>query len=61
MSISGAVVEGLKLPPVSVGAGNPGWWNDLGALKVSTHGGYLKDRSQTPFSVVNSDEYEVVR
>ena len=61
MSVSYGTQQGVKLPPVNVGVGNPGWWNDLGALNVTTHGGYLKDRSQTPFSVVNSDEYEVVR
>jgi hypothetical protein len=61
LSFSDETVQGFKVPPVSVGAGKPEWWTDLGSLKVTTHGGYLKDRSQTPFSVVNSDEYEVVR
>ena len=61
ISITDEVVQGVKIPPVNVGRGNPGWWTDLGALKVKNHSGYLKDRSQTPFSVVNSDEYEVVR
>jgi len=61
MSISYETQQGIKLPPLNAGVGNPGWWEDLSKLKVTTHGGYLKDRSQTPFSVVNSDEYEVVR
>lgn len=48
---------------VSAGGFNvkPGWWEEQFGDNVTTHTGYLKDRSQTPFAWSYIDNYEAVR
>lgn len=38
------------------------WWDDQNVLKVAiVREGYLLDRSQSPFALLNIDDYEVIR
>ena len=57
-------VAGEKAASASAGVGGEEWWNvalDKLGDRVKRHGGYLLDRSKTPFGVTYVDEYEATR
>ena len=58
------VIDGESVATMSAGAGGEGWWSaalDKLGDRVKRHGGYLLDRSKTPFGVTHIDEYEATR
>lgn len=57
-------VAGEKAASASAGVGGEEWWSvalDKLGDRVKRHGGYLLDRSKTPFGVTYVDEYEATR
>lgn len=58
------IIDGESVATLSAGAGGEGWWSaalDKLGDRVKRHGGYLLDRSKTPFGVTHIDEYEATR
>lgn len=54
VSQGGAMVAMDGLPPLS--GANPRWWEQL-----SPKDGYLLNRTQTPFAMLNFDDYEAIK
>lgn len=64
VSVNGKIVDSKAEKDPSFGRLGDQWWNDqavTGKETVATRQGYLLNRKESPFSLVNIDDHEVIR